>query len=292
LREHVDDFISQYTARREQGDTHGIPTGFSNIDTTTYGVHPGDFWVLVARPMSYKTWLMCRMFLTSCQTVEGSVLFFSKEMTKEQIQRRVYAIAGGVSFSDLRRYKLNDVDLAKISATMASIKATPVIIGRDVKDPYDVSYIRSKIVEYDAKIAFVDGLYLLGKSADWKDQTDSTRSIRDVALATNTGIVGTTQYNRKGSNAATLDNLAYSDSFAQDASVVISLERERDSITEKMTKAVRLTTIKVRDDEADHTMHIRVGFKRSQFAEGQGPDLDEEDTWQEEAFNDGTKTGV
>lgn len=286
VRAQVDVTMEEYRKRRESGDTSGIMLGLSVIDRDTNGVQPGDFWVIVARPRSFKTWLLCRTFAMVSQQIDGPVLFFSKEMTKHQIHQRVQAIVGGVSFSLLRRYKLDDEALDRIADRLRAFTAKAVIVGKDTRDRYDVAYIKSKIIEYSPKLALVDGLYMLAKDEDWKEQTTATRSIREISLDTGSPIIGTTQYARaktgKTSTRRTthsLDDLAYSDSYAQDASVVLGLERTFDEVLERHLKAVTITTLKVRDDEADNKMVLRVGFKESRFEEGDGPDLDSED-WQ------------
>lgn len=277
LVEQVEDFIRDYLEFKGKGIQPGYLTGFENMDNTINGVYPGDYWLFVGRPGCFKTQLLCFVAFYMAENYEGPFIFFSKEMTAIQVQRRIYAIAGRINYKKLRRYQLTEDELSAIAEGMKRLKGKIIIVGRSENHSYDVHYIRAKILEYGAKVAFIDGMYFLGASSDWSDQTRASQTVRDIALAADCGIVATTQLNRKGATSPTLENIAYSDAYAQDASVLISIEREYDQINEKALKKIKLKSIKVREDEADHTMQIRFGFKRTVFMAGDGPDIDSED---------------
>lgn len=289
LTSSVSNQIDEYILAKEAGNTQGIPTGFSQIDEDTYGIQKGEFWVLAGRPRNYKSWILCRMAQMAVQyeNIQKPVLFFSKEMTKIQIQHRIMALVGECSFREVRRHQLEVSKLREIEERIKkAFRSEFIIIGRDMKMKYDEGYIHSKILEYDAEVAYVDGLYLMADDTEWSDHTSLSRNVRDVALQTECGIVGTVQFSKAGT---TLDNIAYSDSYAQDASVVLGAERIMDTTQKKLTKSVRLKTLKVRDDESDRTMVISVGFKRSRFIEGaiDDPDADDSGDWFEEDDKDG-----
>lgn len=260
----------------------GISTGFKGLDRTTYGIQPGELWILAGRPASFKTWFLCNMFVHAGRVLEGPLLFFSKEMTREAIKNRVMALVGRTTFDLLRRYKLDDERVELIAERIRGMAGDMIIIGRDIRWNYDVSYIQSKVLEYEPKIAFVDGLYLMAEGTEWKDQTGFTRSLRDVGLMTDVPIVGTTQMKRGGKKMS-LDNIMYSDSFAQDASVLLGMERVMDEVNERPTNKVKVKELKVREAEDNRTFIVTIGFKTSTFVEGDVEDPDGDD-WVVSAF--------
>lgn len=275
MRKSADEFFESYRVQRDSGDSMGISTGFPTLDEHTFGIHAGEFWVLSARPGSYKTWILCKMFAHCAATIEGSsALFFSKEMTREQIFMRVAAIVAGVPFSDLRRHKFTDEQLDAVRAKVDQLASDAIIIGRDYRWNYDLSYIQSKILEYKPSITFIDGMYLMADTADWNDVTNFTRGVRDVALMTEVPIVGTTQLNRN-------NRVMYSDSFEQDASVLLGLERTYDDVLERYRNEVTLTEKKIRDEEDGRKITISLKFDDSSFIEGEASiPSDDDDDWQ------------
>jgi len=273
----IEAHAAEYRRRRDTGDAMGISTGFPTLDQHTFGIHPGEFWLFIGRPGAFKTWLLCQMFCAFIRNLEGPVLFFSKEMTREQILLRTLAILGRDSFTELRRHQYGDERLEAVLAQVRSLKARPIIIGRDPRWNYDIGYFQSKVLEYKPRVACLDGAYLFAKSAEWTDVTNFTRSLRDVALMSEVPVVATTQQKPKGGGAM------YADSFEQDASVLIRVERGYDDVLERRTQAVTLNQVKIRDEEDGRKVSIYIDFERSVFLEGVAPAGG--DDWQSQAMN-------
>lgn len=77
-------------SRAAMGENTGILSGFNAIDSITHGWQPGELIVLAARPSMGKTALALNMAANACE--EGkAVLFFSLEMSKEQLMARMIA---------------------------------------------------------------------------------------------------------------------------------------------------------------------------------------------------------
>lgn len=282
LRDGIDGVMDEYKHKRDTEDVRGLPTGFETLDEATFGIQPSELWLLGGRNGTYKTWLTCKMATGSaCGHLEKPVLFFSKEMTKIQIQQRIMAIMGQIAFKQVRRYQLSDAQIEDIKQIMLrQFTSEFIIIGRDRQRNYDISYIHSKILEYGPSIAYIDGFYLLvTDDQDWKQHTALTRRTRDIGLATNVPIFGTVQYEKKGKS------IAYSDSYHQDASVILKVEREFDTILEKKTNTVKLTAEKIRDEDDDISLSITLDFKNSTFNDGEIHDSvgsSNESNWQDE----------
>ena len=211
----------------------------------------------------HNSWLLTYMFsVASNECVDCNVLFFSKEMTRQQIYQRFLAILGSLNYNELRKYELDDDRLEQIRHRLYEhVKGSPLIIGKGEYAKFDASYVKAKIVEYEPRVTFIDGLYLFEESAEWKDQTGMTRTMRQVSLDTSVPIVGTVQLNKKG-------EMAYSDSYMQDATVVVYMERQRDEVQERAKNTVRLKVKKYREGESDIETYMSIGFRNTKFVEG------------------------
>lgn len=281
--ESYSDWEEEYKKIRDSGEVRGLSTGLEIFDKLTNGIQDGDFWILAARPKMLKTWLLCYMFATAgMECADCNILLFSKEMTKTQIQQRIHAIIGKLNYNALRKYELSDKDLEELNRTLQErIVANMIIVGKGEYENFDAKYIRSKIVEYDPRVCYVDGLYLFEESPSWEDQTSMTRSIRQISLETDVPIIGTVQLNKK-------KEIAYSDSYLQDATAIIHQEREYDSIKEAYTNTLKLTMKQYREGESDIVDYVKVGFKNMTFVEGKDapdPDGDESTDFLTEAVD-------
>jgi replicative DNA helicase len=95
--------LSDLCDRHDEGVSKltGIPTGFGKLDTMTGGLQRGDLVVLAARPSVGKSSLA----LNIAKSVIGAgynALFFSLEMSREQLWQRLLAESTGIDQARLR----------------------------------------------------------------------------------------------------------------------------------------------------------------------------------------------
>lgn len=72
------------------GYSPGVPTGFYDLDSMTHGLHPGDLWILGARPSMGKTALAVAIASNVAKSGKAA-LVFSLEMSKESLFNRLLA---------------------------------------------------------------------------------------------------------------------------------------------------------------------------------------------------------
>jgi replicative DNA helicase len=86
---------------RNKGGIRGIPTGLRDLDKLLAGLQRSDLIVIAGRPSMGKTAIMLNMALDiATKAKQGSVLYFSLEMSKEQLVDRL--LAAGITVGDLR----------------------------------------------------------------------------------------------------------------------------------------------------------------------------------------------
>src|SRR6185369_17134903 len=74
----------------------GISTGFTKLDEYTGGLHPGDLFILAARPSMGKTAMALNMAQHIALRHKQTVAVFSLEMSKESLLTRMLCSAARV----------------------------------------------------------------------------------------------------------------------------------------------------------------------------------------------------
>ena len=74
---------------KNKGATTGIPTGFSELDKRTSGLHPTDLILIAARPSMGKTSFAINIATNAAMRGNAAVAIFSLEMGKEQLANRI-----------------------------------------------------------------------------------------------------------------------------------------------------------------------------------------------------------
>jgi hypothetical protein len=238
----------------------GISTPWQGIDDLTQGIQDGDFWVLVARPGTGKTWHLIKMALHAW-LYEKKVLFISLEMTLPKIKRRMDAAYAKLDYSKLKRGTLGlfvDDNYKKALESLPGKTPLHVVTRKRVKTTIDVSLL---IEELKPDVVFIDGIYKLKSAAPgskfkahWERTMEVVDEIQELAQEKETGILVTTQFSREqkksgkgGGNANVgLEHIGFADAIGMNADVVIALLSD-DAL--KAKKEIILKMLKDREDD-------------------------------------------
>ncbi|WP_337898066.1 DnaB-like helicase C-terminal domain-containing protein, partial [Mesomycoplasma ovipneumoniae] len=97
----------------------GISTGYDNFDAVTSGFQKGDLIVLAARPSVGKTAFALNLAWNVCKSGK-SVLFFSLEMSKNDLGMRLLSLVSGIGGNKFKRPKnLTPEDLQRIQLSIS-----------------------------------------------------------------------------------------------------------------------------------------------------------------------------
>ena len=261
-------YLESYKAKHSLADASGYRVGIKSIDEITFGLSPGDYWLLIGRPGSMKSWILCMWALGMAESLEEGykLVFFSKEMKSRQIYARLLAIAGQSSYATLRRYKMDPEQVEKLHKKVKKVKNDIIIVDSIPK----ASEVQMKLMQYDTKAFVLDGLYLFSPSVDWDEIADASRTIRGCALDLDIPSIVSSQFGKKGSKDMSADNIAYSDSLYQDGSVIIGQERVYDEVQERKTNVLRWKILKNREEDDGQIVYGTLDFERSRIVEGKG----------------------
>lgn len=222
---------------RNKGSLRGIRTGYRDLDAMTAGLQRSDLIVLAARPSMGKTTLVTNLAYNIATIGKQPVLFFSLEMSKEQLVDRMLADASGVDSWNIRTGNLSDEDFSKLSEAMGEMAEAPIYI--DDTPGLSVLEMRTKArrAAHEAPLGLiiVDYLQLMqasGRSDGNRVQevSEISRGLKLIARELNVPLIGLSQLSRsvesRSPQIPQLADLRESGSIEQDADIVMFIYRE------------------------------------------------------------------
>lgn len=241
--------IDRYEVMRNTPNAlRGIPTGFVGLDRITQGLRPQQFIIFAGEPKRGKS--LFALILANSAHIHGlRPLFVSFEMSIEEQEARYDSLISKVPYSRILSGDLSNAEMKKIRQELSRRKnMQPFMFSEDVASLTTVGALASKVQEYRPDVLFVDGVYLMDDE-EGEDKgspqalTNITRSLKRLAQRFDIPVVATTQVlawklNNKKTRAVTADSLGYSSSFAQDADLLLGVERNPDFDNQAIIRVV------------------------------------------------------
>ena len=213
----------------------GLPTGFPDFDKMCTGLNRSDLVIVGARPAMGKTSFALNMARNVAANTRKKVLFFSLEMSKEQLAQRVLATEARIPSQKMRTGELTPEEWDSLLSSSLFLGDVPLYF--DDTSSVTVPEMKSKIRRLkDVGAVFVDYLQLM-KSPEHMDSrvqevSDITRNLKLMAKDLNIPVVVCAQLSRgtesrgNKSHRPQLADLRESGSIEQDADIVVMLYRE------------------------------------------------------------------
>jgi len=215
----------------------GLSTGFSDVDNAIAGLNKSDLILLAARPGMGKTSMALNMLLYAGKFSGKSVVYFSLEMSREQLAMRLISNESFVDLKKLITGRLNEDDWDKIAAASAALNQTNILI--DDNPMLSVADMNAKCRRVDnLGLVVIDYLQLMtsaggpGRYGDNRQQivSDISRSLKIMAKELNVPVLCLSQLSRANESRADkrpmLSDLRESGAIEQDADIVMFLYRE------------------------------------------------------------------
>jgi len=221
---------------KNKGQLRGIRTGYRDLDNMTAGLQRSDLFILAARPAMGKTTFVTNLAYNVATIAKEPVLFFSLEMSKEQLVDRMLADASGVDSWNIRTGNLSDDDFSKLSEAMGEMAEAPIYI--DDTPGLTVLEMRTKArrVNHDRPLGLIIVDYLqLMQSAGRTDGnrvqevSEISRGLKLIARELNVPLIALSQLSRsvesRSPQIPQLSDLRESGSIEQDADIVTFIYR-------------------------------------------------------------------
>ncbi|MCU0667586.1 MAG: replicative DNA helicase [Patescibacteria group bacterium] len=224
---------------KDKGKIRGVSTGLKDLDNILAGLQKSDLIVLAARPSMGKTALSLNLAHNIATITELPVLFFSLEMSKEQIVDRLLSMESGVDAWSIRTGNLSDADFEKIGQAMGTLSEAPIYI--DDSPGITVSDMRTKArrEQHQRQLGciMVDYLQLMSGGSRFggdfnrvQEISEISRGLKAIARELNVPLVALSQLSRsvesRPDKIPQLADLRDSGSIEQDADVVAFIYRE------------------------------------------------------------------
>jgi replicative DNA helicase len=234
-------------------DSHvvGVTTGLKDLDRKLGGLHPSDLLILAGRPSMGKTALATNIAFNAASafservdesgrtiTDGGHVLFFSLEMSAEQLAARILSEQAEISSDAIRRGDISSEEFNRLVVASQKLHRLPLYI--DDSPALTISGLRTRARRLKRQqklhMIVVDYLQLLhpapGRRSENRVQevSEITRGLKTLAKELEVPVLALSQLSRQVENRddkrPQLADLRESGSIEQDADVVMFIFRE------------------------------------------------------------------
>ncbi len=107
------------------GEMTGVPTGFTDLDALTNGLHPGQMIVIAARPAMGKSTLALDFARAASIKNNLPSVIFSLEMGRNEIAMRLLSAEARVALHHMRSGTMTDEDWTRLARRMPEVSAAP-----------------------------------------------------------------------------------------------------------------------------------------------------------------------
>ena len=216
----------------------GLLTGFYDLDSLIQGFQNSDLIIIASRPSMGKTALCLKLAVNILKTYQLPIIFFSLEMSKEQLIYRLLSSETKISNLRLRSGNISKNDWLILNNKIRQLSSLPFFI--DDTPNLSISDIRKKVKKIIAEqtqigLIIIDYLQLMQNSKSPMDNrvqelSSITRSLKLLAREFNIPVITLSQLSRnvetRLNKRPILSDLRESGSIEQDADLVLMLYRD------------------------------------------------------------------
>ncbi len=257
---------------KEKEQYVGIPTGFSYLDKVLGGgFHRSDFIVVGARPAMGKTSFALNV-ARNIAMKGRKVLFFSLEMSKEQLAQRIISTEARIVSNKLRTGEITDADWEKLGLALQNLVNCELYF--DDTANINVPEMKARALRMkDVDCIVIDYLQLMSgtKRTDNRvnEVSEITRGLKMMAKDLNIPVVTCSQLSRGVAKNSTdhrpqMTDLRESGTIEQDADIVLMLHREdyykNDPDAETDTESVNIAEVIVGKNRHGSTETVKVAW--------------------------------
>ncbi|PSB00849.1 replicative DNA helicase [Merismopedia glauca] len=124
----IGDCLIEVFDKISEGSSPAYPTGLADLDALIGGLVKQDLIVIAARASMGKTWLACYLANYIATTQNKPVVFFSAEMSKEQLTKRLLAMHSSIDSHRLIHNQVYNDEYEALVKALGVLTALPIII--------------------------------------------------------------------------------------------------------------------------------------------------------------------
>ena len=237
----IKDVLTESLAKLEElynkkGNITGLPTGFTDLDNITAGLHNSDLLIIAARPAMGKSAFAINIATNIAVKSNIPVAIFNLEMSKQQVGNRILCSEAMIDSNKIRTGGLGDEDWVKLANTIGVLSEAPIYI--DDTPGISIMEIRAKCrklkLEKNIGLVVIDYLQLIqgtGSKNSSREQeiSEISRSLKIIAKELDIPVIALSQLARatekREDKRPMLSDLRESGAIEQDADIVMFLYR-------------------------------------------------------------------
>ena len=233
--------------RQNKNLVTGLSTGLRDLDKLTSGFQPTDLIIVAGRPGMGKTSLALNIAEHAACVENKAVLFYSLEMSKEQLVDKVLSSIANVSLPQIRRGFVGQGEWDRLMQAFNKVYQKPLFIDDDPSLTVDAIMakcrrVRSELARrtppVELGLVIVDYLQLMVSKERVENRTQEvsnmSRGLKRLAKELGVPVVVLSQLNRSVETRAKsasdkkpqLSDLRESGAIEQDADLIIFVFRE------------------------------------------------------------------
>jgi replicative DNA helicase len=220
----------------------GVATGYIDLDSMTAGLQPANLIIVAGRPSMGKTTLVLNMAEHMAVENKTPVVFFSLEMSHQELALRMLCSRAMLSLGEVRRGYLARKNWPRITSSASEIAESPLYF--DFATSPTVLEIRSAARRYAHELSrknqklgcvIIDYMQLMrgegNQESRQQEISEISRSLKGLARELSVPVIALSQLNRKPEDRSRdgrpqLSDLRESGAIEQDADVVMAIYRE------------------------------------------------------------------
>ncbi|MBC7943879.1 MAG: replicative DNA helicase, partial [Burkholderiales bacterium] len=228
--------IDMLYARDNPSDITGVPTGFTDLDSKTSGLQPGDLIVVAGRPSMGKT--AFALNIAEHVALAGlPVGIFSMEMGGTQLVMRLLGSVGRLDQHKMRTGRLQDDDWRKLTYAIEKLNDAPIQIDETAAiNALELRARARRLHRQYGKLGLivVDYLQLMSASSPGENRATEisqiSRSLKALARELDVPVIALSQLNRsveqRPNKRPMMSDLRESGAIEQDADLILFIYRD------------------------------------------------------------------
>lgn len=273
LDESARDRFKKYENVEQNPDAaKGVLTGFHEFDRITAGLHPGEFMIVAGDTGTGKSVLMHNIGVnaylggnnpmsplsTMIKGAGHNVLYFSLEMPRESIERRIDSCMAEVFYNQLRDGALSKDDKVKyfnvLKFQMAYDKRFHIVdmpAGATTRD-IELKYIEISETKFKPDLVIVDYLGIMSTNSnesDWLSLGQISKELHEFARVYQVPVITGSQVNKpsdSGKQEHSTNRIARSKMVTNNANIIVQIGCRDD---EDIRTDMPVHIVKMRDGE-------------------------------------------
>ena len=241
---HINPLLTQVVERIQElhdrdnpSEITGVPTGFTDLDSKTSGLQPGDLIIVAGRPSMGKTAFALNIAEYVAVDVGLPVAVFSMEMGGTQLAMRMLASIGRLDSHRVRTGRLTDDEWSRLTYALGKLHEAPMHIDETGgMNPTDLRGRARRLKRQVGKLGLIviDYIQLMGSTRQNENRatevSEISRSLKALARELEVPIIALSQLSRKVEERTDkrpmMSDLRESGAIEQDADVILMMYRE------------------------------------------------------------------